>query len=115
VIKVLAQETRVRVVIQQGLWAQIQCEELSGWVPGMYLQALPSRPPRDTLISVPHQRALTTISLNGRRGPGDHHPLVRILQADTAVVVIARQGAWRKIEREGEPMWAPASQLRTVY
>ncbi|QCY48412.1 MFS transporter [Glutamicibacter creatinolyticus] len=115
VIKVVDQGAKVKVMLQQGLWAQIQWGDSQGWVPSMYLQTLPQRPPRDGLISVPQQRALTTISLNGRRGPGDHYPLVRILQADTAVVVTARQGAWRKIERDGEQMWVPASQLRTVY
>lgn len=115
VIKVVDQGARVRAVVQQGLWAQIQWGDLLGWVPSMYLQALPNRPSKDGLISVPQQRALTTISLNARRGPGDHYPLARILQADTAVTVIARQGAWRKIERDEETMWVPASQLRTVY
>ena len=81
----------------------------------MYLQLLPARPPKSGLIPVPNQRALTTIRLNARRGPGDHYGLVRILQADTAVVITARQDAWRQIERDGEQMWVPASQLRTVY
>lgn len=115
VIKVVDQGAKVKTVVQQGLWAQIQCGDLLGWVPNMYLQALPNQPAKDGLISVPQRRALTTITLNARRGPGDHYPLARILQADTAVVVIARQGAWRKIERDEEPMWIPASQLRTVY
>lgn len=115
VIKVVDQGAKVKTLVQQGLWAQIQWGELLGWVPSMYLQALPNRPSAGSLISVPQQRALTTITLNARRGPGDHYPLARILQADTAVVVVARQGAWRKIERDEEPMWIPASQLRTVY
>nr|WP_244652301.1 SH3 domain-containing protein [Glutamicibacter sp. FBE19] len=81
----------------------------------MYLQEIPSRPAKGGLIAVPNQRALTTIRLNARRGPGDHYSLVRILPADTAVVIVARQGAWRRIDRDGEEMWIPASQLRTVY
>lgn len=115
VIKVVDQGAKVKTLVQQGLWAQVQWGELMGWVPSMYLQALPSRPAGDGLISVPQQRALTTIMLNARQGPGDHYPLARILQADTAVVVVARQGAWRKIERDEDAMWVPASQLRTVY
>lgn len=115
IIKVVEQGAKVKTLVQQGLWAQIQCGELLGWVPSMYLQSLPNRPSPGSLISVPQQRALTTITLNARRGPGDHYPLARILQADTAVIVVARQGAWRKIERDGDIMWIPASQLRTVY
>ncbi|MGP9651211.1 SH3 domain-containing protein [Glutamicibacter sp. AOP38-B1-38] len=115
VLKVVEQASKVRMVLQQGLWSQIQFGQLLGWVPSMYLQTLPSRPAKGGLIAVPNQRALTTIQLNARRGPGDHHSLARILQADTAVVIVARQGAWRQIDREGEEMWIPASQLRTVY
>ncbi|MGP9607564.1 SH3 domain-containing protein [Glutamicibacter sp. AOP33-2CA-4] len=115
VLKVVEQASKVRMVLQQGLWSQIQFGQLLGWVPSMYLQTLPSRPAKGGLIAVPNQRALTTIQLNARRGPGDHHSLARILQADTAVVIVARQGAWRQIDRDGEEMWIPASQLRTVY
>ncbi|WP_404286773.1 SH3 domain-containing protein [Glutamicibacter arilaitensis] len=115
VLKVVEQMSKVRMVLQQGLWSQIQFGQLLGWVPSMYLQTLPSRPAKGGLIAVPNQRALTTIQLNARRGPGDHHSLARILQADTAVVIVARQGAWRQIDRDGEEMWIPASQLRTVY
>ncbi|GAA1408245.1 hypothetical protein GCM10009614_11200 [Glutamicibacter uratoxydans] len=115
VLKVIDHGTRVRLILQQGLWSQIQCNQLLGWVPSMYLHRLPARPAQSGLIAVPNQRALTTIRLNARKGPGDHHGLARILQADTAVIIVARQGAWRQIEREGERMWVPASQLRTVY
>lgn len=115
VLKVIDHGTRVRLILQQGLWSQIQCNQLLGWVPSMYLHRLPSRPAQGGLIAVPNQRALTTIRLNARRGPGDHHGLARILQTDTAVIIVARQGAWRQIERDGERMWVPASQLRTVY
>lgn len=115
VLKVIDQGAKVRSMLQQGLWSQVQCGKLLGWVPSMYLQEVPSRPARGGLIAVPNQRALTTIGLNARRGPGDHYSLVRILPADTAVVIVARQGAWRQIDRDGEEMWIPASQLRTVY
>ena len=115
VLKVIDQGSKVRSMLQQGLWSQVQCGKLLGWVPSMYLQEIPSRPAKGGLIAVPNQRALTTIGLNARRGPGDHYSLVRILPADTAVVIVARQGAWRQIDRDGEEMWIPASQLRTVY
>lgn len=115
VLKVIDQGSRVHMLLMQGLWSQVQCGQLLGWVPSMYLQALPAGPAKGGLIAVPNQRALTTIRLNARRGPGDHHSLARILQADTAVVIVARQGAWRQIDRDGEEMWIPASQLRTVY
>lgn len=115
VLKVIDQGSKVRSMLQQGLWSQVQAGKLLGWVPSMYLQEIPARPARGGLIAVPNQRALTTIRLNARRGPGDHYSLVRILPADTAVIIVARQGAWRQIDREGEQMWVPASQLRTVY
>lgn len=115
VLKVIDQGSKVRSVLQQGLWSQVQAGKLMGWVPSMYLQEIPARPARGGLIAVPNQRALTTIRLNARRGPGDHYSLVRILPADTAVVIVARQGAWRQIDRDGDQMWVPASQLRTVY
>ncbi|WP_159612275.1 SH3 domain-containing protein [Glutamicibacter sp. JC586] len=115
VLKVIDQGSKVRSILQQGLWSQVQAGKLMGWVPSMYLQEIPARPARGGLIAVPNQRALTTIRLNARRGPGDHYSLVRILPADTAVVIVARQGAWRQIDRDGDQMWVPASQLRTVY
>lgn len=115
VLMVIDQGAKVRLLLQQGLWSQIQCGKLHGWVPSMYLHELPARPAKGGLMAVPNQRALTTIGLNARRGPGDHYGLARILQADTAVVIVARQGAWRQIDRDGEQMWIPASQLRTVY
>lgn len=115
VLKVIDQGSKVRSMLQQGLWSQVQAGKLMGWVPSMYLQEIPARPARGGLIAVPNQRALTTIRLNARRGPGDHYSLVRILPADTAVVIVARQGAWRQIDRDGDEMWVPASQLRTVY
>ncbi|MHA7157368.1 SH3 domain-containing protein [Glutamicibacter endophyticus] len=111
----LEQGTGVKLLEQDGAWAKVQVGQRLGWVASTYLLELPKRPVAGDLIPIPNQRALTTIRLNARRGPGDHHSLIRILQADTAVVVIARQGAWRQIERSGETMWVPASQLRTVY
>lgn len=115
VLKVIDQGAKVKLLLQQGLWSQIQYGQLVGWVPSMYLHHMPQQPAKTGLIAVPNQRALTTIGLNARRGPGDHYGLARILQADTAVVIVARQGAWRQIDRDGETMWIPASQLRTVY
>lgn len=115
VLRVLAADVLIRKLDEAGTWTKISTGQDTGWVPSAYLEQVKIQRPATGIQPLAPVEFTTTVRLNVRTGVGDQYPVMRILQAGTAVRVNGSLGAWRRIVIDQDHGWVPASQLQPRY
>lgn len=115
VLQVLPAQLLVRKLDEAGTWTKISTGRVTGWVPAAYLTQVHIKRPVVGIQTMAPVEYTTTVRLNVRKGTGDQHAVLRILQAGTLVRVNGAVGDWRRIILDHDHGWVPASQLRARH